>query len=107
MFDFTPQSGLPSSYVPRCLARLLAVVSGYTSKTSVMRALFLALTSSRFSPEVRLMAFLFSKAAHWAVPALIKDGTERPLGNYVTREPTRQQRALQRFFRRSSRPPAP
>src|SRR5450755_96705 len=104
MFDFTPQSGLPSLNVPKCLARLLAVVSGYTSKTSAMSALFLALISSVLSPVSRLMAFLFSRAAHWAVPALSKDVTERPVGDYVKRERARQQPVLQRFSRRGSRP---
>src|SRR5271157_610111 len=55
MLDFTPQSGLPSSKVPRCLARRLAYFSGYACSTSVMSCLLRALASSSSAAVLRLI----------------------------------------------------
>src|ERR1019366_8660211 len=55
MLDFTPQAGLPSSNVLRCLARRLASLSGYASSTSLINALLRALGFSGSCFVLRLM----------------------------------------------------
>src|SRR5271169_3972135 len=101
MLDLTPQSGLPSSKVLRCLARRLASLSGYASNTSLIKALLRALGSIGSSFVLRLMLLPLD----CQIP-LSNRGEGVGDVNLSFRRPLLRQPILLRSCRRGSRPPA-